>query len=105
MFLRVLCDQVSNSKLQYRPVEQSSAAVAKATMPKYVSWEMYIVSTWLMSVMSLKDFKLDFIVIEEFKFLQGSLQNLELQFSCRFYFISFQMSIFLVIIAYFNGHG
>ena len=54
--------------------------------------------------MSLRDFKLGLIVIEKFKFPQGSLKNAEHHFSDRFYFITFtNANRFLVTIADFNG--
>ena len=53
--------------------------------------------------MSLRDFKLGLIVIEKFKFPQGSLKNAEHHFSDRFYFITFtNVNRFLVTIADLN---
>ena len=43
---------------------------------------------WVLAVMSSKDFKMAFIVIEKFKFSQGSLKNAALQFSDSFCLIS-----------------
>ena len=46
-----------------------------------------IFSPWLLSVMSSKDFKLGLIVINKFKFSQGSLKNAKHRFTERFCFI------------------
>ena len=58
---------------------------------------------WPLSVMSSKDFKLGLIVIEKFKFSQGSLKNVAHQVSDKFYFITFTtVNWFFVTIAYFD---
>ena len=63
-----------------------------------------IFSSWLLSVMSSKDFKWGLIVIKKFKFSQGSLKNADHQFPDRFYFIPFtNVNWFLVTISHFNG--